>query len=70
MRRLIYTLMLLTGALLAFVGYCAALIDWIQEYSSGYYTDHRIEQGLETAGIVIYTYWGIRFCRKNMNSLQ
>ena len=69
MRRLIYSL-LLTGAVLAFVGYCGALLDWIQAYSSGYYSHHRLEQGLETAGIVLYSYWGIRFCRKNVDFLR
>ena len=67
MRHLVYSLLLLTGMLLAFFWYCALLIDWIQEFSSGYYAHHRAEEVLKTAGIVLYTYLGIRFFRKKIN---
>lgn len=67
MKHILYPLLLITGSLLACLWYCAALIDWIQEYSSGYYAYHRIEQVLETAGILLYTYLGVRFLRKNVD---
>lgn len=70
MRRFIYPLLFMAGALLAFLWYCAALINWIQEYSSGYYAYHRFEEVLETVGIVTYTYFGIRFCRKKLHFLD
>lgn len=69
MRHFVYSLILLTGMLTAFFWYCAALIDWIEEFSSGYYAHHRTEEVFETAGILIYTYFGIRFFRKKIDFL-
>ena len=66
MRQLLYSLLLIAGLLLAFLGYGAALIDWLQDYSTGYYAFHRVEQGLETAAILLYTYLGVRFYQKRM----
>jgi uncharacterized membrane protein YdjX (TVP38/TMEM64 family) len=70
MRRFLYSSVFITGAIIAFLWYCAALINWVQEYSSGYYAFHRIEEVLETVAIVAYTYLGIRFCRKKLNFLE
>lgn len=69
MRRFFYSLLLLTGVLVAFVGYCTALINWLQAYSSGYYAHHRLEQVVESVAIVIYTYLGVRFCRRKVDGL-
>ena len=66
MRQLLHSLLLLTGIVLAFVWYCAALIDWLQDYSSDYYAFHRVEQVLETAALLVYTYLGVRFYQKRM----
>ena len=70
MRRFLYSSVFIAGAVIAFLWYCAALIDWVQEYSSGYYAFHRTEEVLESAGIVTYTYLGVRFCRKKLNFLD
>ena len=66
MRQLIYSHLLVTGMLLTFVWYCAALIDWLQDYLTAYYAFHRVEQVLETAAILVYTYLGVRFYQKRM----
>lgn len=70
MRQFLYSLMFMAGVLLGFLWYCAALIDWVQEYSSGYYVYHRLEEVLETAALVTYTYFGIRFCRKKLDFMD
>ena len=69
MRQLLYSLLLIAGLLLALLGYCAALIDWLQDYSSGYYAYHRVEQVLETAALLVYTYLGVRFYQQRMGFL-
>ena len=66
MRRLLYSLLLIAGLSLAVVWYCAAQIDWLQDYSIDYYAFHRVEQVLETAAILVYSYLGVRFYQKRI----
>ena len=49
------------GALLVLAVYVALLVDWIDEYRSGYYSQHRLEQVIESVIILAYTALGIRF---------
>lgn len=57
------------GALVSFIWFCGALINCIQAYSSGYYADHRLEQVLETTGLVMYSYCGFRFSRNKIATM-
>lgn len=68
MHRLLLLLLVILGALLAFTLYCAALIDWIQDYSTGVYSQHIIEAILETGAILLYTYLGIKFFNRHIVS--
>ncbi|WP_229379415.1 hypothetical protein [Fibrella forsythiae] len=58
--------LLLLASTIGFVGYCAALIDWIQDYSTGFYRRAWLEATLETSALVIYSYAGIRFLKSKM----
>lgn len=58
------------GSLAAFIGYCAAIVDWIQDYSGGVYKQNFMEAVLETAALVVYTYLGIRFFNRNISSFR
>ena len=58
------------GALLAFVGYCAALVDWIQDFSGGVYRQNSMEAFLETSGLLLYTYLGVRFFNRTTGLLR
>lgn len=61
MRQTLLIFCLLTGCVAGFVGYCAALIDWIQDYRQGVYARDPFEAMLETGAILIYSYAGVRF---------
>lgn len=70
MYKILLVLLVSIGALTAFVGYCAALVDWIQDFSGGIYSQDYREAVLETSGLFIYTYLGIRFFNRNMRLLR
>ncbi|WP_461113502.1 hypothetical protein [Spirosoma jeollabukense] len=59
-------LLICVGALVAFALYCAALINWIEDYSTGLYDRNYAGLMLETGAILIYTYLGIRFFNRNL----
>ena len=63
-------LLVVLGALVAFAGYCAALVNWAQDLLGGVYRQNLTEAVLETSGLVIYTYLGIRFFTRNLGSLR
>lgn len=63
MRQTLFVLLLAIGSLTCFASYCAALIDWVQDYKTGVYEQNHLEAFFETAGLVVYTFLGIRFMR-------
>ena len=63
MRQATYFLLLVAGSLICFGGYCAALIDWLQDLRTGVYEQHHGEAFLETTALSLYTYLGIRFLK-------
>lgn len=69
MNKTLLLLMLIAGSLLSLTWYCAALIDWLDEYSSGYYAYHRLEQVLKTSALGAYTYGAVRFYRNRVDFL-
>lgn len=69
MRKVFLLLVIVVGALLAFTGYCFALVDWVQDCTGGFYRDNFLEAMLETSGLCIYTYLGIRFFNRNLGPL-
>jgi hypothetical protein len=70
MNKIVLLLLVGTGALLAFFGYCAVLVDWIQSFSGDTYKQNYWEALLETAGLLLYTYLGIRFFNRNLGSFR
>lgn len=58
--------LLLTASFMCFIGYCAALIDWVQDYQSGLYGRESVEAALETGAILLYTYIGFRFVKSGV----
>lgn len=70
MPRTLLLLLICLGALVAFALYCAALINWIQDYSTGLHDRHYTRLMLETGAILIYTYLGIRFFNRNLRSFR
>ncbi|MBD2755955.1 hypothetical protein [Spirosoma validum] len=70
MHKILLLILISLGALVAFTGYCAALIDWIQDFSGGVYQKNYLEAVLETAGLGIYTFLGIRFFNRNLGSFR
>lgn len=63
MRQVLLVLLLAVGSLACFAGYCAALIDWVQDYKAGVYDRNHLEAFLETGALSLYTFLGIRFMR-------
>ena len=61
MRQALFFLLLAIASLICFTLYCAALIDWVQDYKTGVYERNHLEAFLETAGLGLYTFFGIRF---------
>lgn len=66
MRSSLTILGLLTGSLVCLFCYCAALIDWVQDYKTGIYASHQLEGVLETGAIFIYSYGGFEFVRRKV----
>lgn len=66
MRQSSVLLLLLTAGFIGgFIGYCYALIDWVQDVLSGVYADHHVEAMLETTALGLYTYLAFRFLRSS-----
>ena len=63
MRQARFILLFAMASLASFAGYCAALIDWVQDYKTGVYERNHLEAFLETVGLCLYTFLGIRFLR-------
>ncbi|UFH53626.1 hypothetical protein [Spirosoma sp. KNUC1025] len=70
MYKILLLILVGVGALLAFAGYFWALSDWMEDISGGIYRQNYVEATLETSGIVLYTYLGIRFFTRNMGSFR
>lgn len=68
MRQLLLIVILFIGSIASFVGYCAILIDWVHDLSSGVYSNNRLEAVLETTALFLYTYMAIRFMRSKLNT--
>ncbi|NID13797.1 hypothetical protein [Fibrivirga algicola] len=60
-------LLLLSAGFIGFLGYCAVLIDWIQDFYSGLYKRELAEAALKTGAILLYTYAGVRFAKNKIN---
>ena len=70
MDKTLMVLLVVIGAVAAFVGYFAALTDWIQDYANGTYQRNPAEAVLETLALVAYTYLGIRFFTRHISSFR
>lgn len=57
---------IITLTIIGLFVYCAALIDWIQDYQTGVYTSNFTEAILETAAILLYTVGGFFFFRNKL----
>lgn len=69
MRSALIILGVLAGGLICFTGYCAALIDWVQDYRAGVYSTHYLEAFLETMAILLYSYVGWGFFKRKIDLL-
>ena len=61
MRPIIYLTLLLIVSFTGFIGYCYALIDWLQDLRNDVYSRNHPEAVLETGALGVYTYLAIRF---------
>lgn len=61
MRPILYLTLLLVVGLIGFIGYCYALIDWLQDLQTGLYARNYQEAVLETLVLGLYTYLATRF---------
>lgn len=61
MRQTFWIIVLVSGVLVGFVGYCAALVDWVIDVKTGVYARHPGEALWETGALVGYTWLGSRF---------
>ena len=48
---------------LSFAGYCAALIDWVEDVRTGVYVINHLEAFWETFALGLYTFLAFRFLR-------
>ena len=67
MRQTLGVILLLSAVLAGFMGYCAALIDWVSDVKTGVYVQHQEEALWETSALVLYTWLGVRFIIRRMN---
>jgi hypothetical protein len=67
MKNHLIVILLITGSLVCFTGYCFALIDWAQDMRTGVYRSKHFEAFYETAAIVLYTTLGLRFMTRKEN---
>ncbi|GAB2553711.1 hypothetical protein GCM10027085_51170 [Spirosoma aerophilum] len=70
MNKTFFLLLVILGALAAFCGYCALLINWLQNYSNGVYLHNHTGAVLESGALVLYTFFGIKFFYRHVNSLD
>ena len=70
MDKTVLILAVVIGAVAAFVGYFAALIDWLQDYANGTYSHNPAEALFETLALIAYTYLGVRFFSRHVNSFR
>jgi hypothetical protein len=70
MNKTFFLLIILIGASAAFFGYCAILIDWVQNYSTGAYSRNHLEAALESGVLSLYTFFGVKFFYRHVNSLR
>lgn len=63
MRPIVYLTLFLFVSLMGFIGYCCALLDWLQDLQTGVYAQNYQEAIGETAALGVYTYLAIRFLR-------
>lgn len=68
--RHLFIVLLLLGSLLAFTGYCFAILDWVQDFRTGAYGRNHAEAFLETAGLLVYTYLAIRFIKRKTHLIN
>lgn len=68
MKSQLFVILLVTGVLVCFTGYCLAVIDWVQDYRTGVYQRAYFEAFYETAALVLYTLLGLRFMNRKMKS--
>ncbi|GAB4034388.1 hypothetical protein [Spirosoma gilvum] len=66
MRQTLLLLGIVTLTIIGLFVYCAALIDWVQDYKTGAYANDHIEATLETAAILLYTVGGFFFFRRRL----
>jgi hypothetical protein len=67
MKNHLLVILLITGALVCFTGYCFALIDWVQDMRTGVYHSDHFEAFYETSAIVLYTTLALRFITRKQN---
>ncbi|GAB4016944.1 hypothetical protein GCM10028773_11490 [Spirosoma koreense] len=66
MRQESQILLMIAGGLLCFTLYCLALLDWAQDFKTGLYGRNQPEAVVETASLLIYTFFAIRFVREKV----
>ncbi|MCK8493935.1 MULTISPECIES: hypothetical protein [Spirosoma] len=66
MRQSLLILAVVISSILCLFGYCAALIDWIQDFQTGVYTTSYLEATFETAAILLYSYAGFFFLKRRV----
>lgn len=63
MRQSLLLFSLLTAGMLGLSLYCAALVNCVHRYQTGLFASHFTEAGLETGGLLIYSWLGLKFLK-------
>ena len=63
MRQSLLFLSLLMAGILGLSLYCIALVDCIHHYQTGMFASHPTEAGLETGGLLVYSWLGLKFLK-------
>lgn len=66
MRQIVF-FFLCVSSIACFIGYCAAMIDWIQDVKTGVYQQNYGEAFIETLLLLTYTYLAVQFIRSKIN---
>lgn len=63
MKQSLFIVLLISCSIAGLIGYCAALIDWVQDYRTGVYERNHGEAFFETVALCLYTFFGLRFLK-------
>ena len=70
MQKIILIVVAITGALGACMACMLLFVDWFQAYLTGFYANRPTEVFIGALSVVLYTYFGVRFFYRHIDSFR